>query len=166
MTRVALNFRTSRGRRFDPREYEAEVRAAFGRVKRDIKAEFDDVVSDWNHAPEFRAGFVELSADAVAVRVDATGPHRKIWQYVDKGTRPHIIRPRRGGKLRFATGYSARTQPGRAHTGSGTASGPVVYTNAVMHPGNAARGFTQDILARYQNEFFAEIREAIKDAGQ
>lgn len=49
-------------------------------------------------------------------------------KYVNDGTRPHIIRPRRAKALRFRVG------------------GRIVYASVVHHPGTKARPFLDDAL--------------------
>lgn len=49
-------------------------------------------------------------------------------KYVNDGTRPHIIRPRRARALRFRVG------------------GRIVYAAVVHHPGTRARPFLDDAL--------------------
>jgi hypothetical protein len=56
--------------------------------------------------------------------------------FVEHGTRPHIIRPRNGGFLRFpANGGSARL------TGSVRRGGSAVFAREVHHPGTRPHPF-------------------------
>lgn len=50
--------------------------------------------------------------------------------FLEQGTRPHIIRPRRARVLRFPAQGSARTLAGRARAGAS-----VVFARLVRHPG-------------------------------
>lgn len=163
MARVGLKWIAPRRNPFLVGPYIDEVAEAVVELGEDMKADFDDVVSDWTTRVTFRK-FVKVEAGGVSVRVGPAS-NAKIWHWVDKGTRPHMIRPKNPrGRLRFQTGYSARTQPGQAHAGSGTASGDVVHSAGVQHPGTAPRGFTVDIHERYKDELGIVVREAIRDA--
>lgn len=141
-----------------------EIREAFREeIKDEVVADFNDVTSDWQTDVTFDAR-VEVQGGNIVIGI---GPRRnaKIWRYVDEGTRAHAIRPRRAKRLRFQTGYSARTRPGRAHVGNGTASGDVVYSAGVWHPGTEAREFTKTIMDKWRKEIAQVVRDAIKEAG-
>lgn len=140
---------------------EREIKDSVREVGEEVKEDFEDVVSDWSTPVTFRLRTV-VEGDRVSVTVGPAS-NADIWRYVDEGTRPHLIVPRGGGRLAFRTGYSARTRPGRAHVGSGTASGEYVYARAVNHPGTEAREFTQTIMDKFRSEFKDAIDEAIRD---
>ena len=124
-----------------------------------IKPKFYDVVSDWDTDVKFvkttKLGYRELR---VEVR-----PHKNkaIFTYVDKGTRPHKIKPKKRrpksatkANLVFRTDYSARTAPiAQAHVGSGRATGDLVFAKEVNHPGSAARKFSATIHDEALPEF-------------
>lgn len=75
---------------------------------------------------------------------------------VERGTRPHIIRPRSRRVLRFATAGSA-TLSGRPRSGA-----PVVFAKFVRHPGTKPQPYmvpgAQEALA--QEGFKVEIIDA------
>lgn len=150
---------------FDAARYIDEVNEAVSELGEEMKGDFEDVVNDWQTQVTFRKT-IRVESGGVSVTV---GPaqNARIWHFVDKGTRPHIIRPKRAGyPLRFRTGYSARTAPGHAHVGSGTASGPWRSAHEVRHPGTEAREFTTTIYEKYQTELSRVIKQAIKDANR
>lgn len=55
--------------------------------------------------------------------------------FVERGTRPHEIRPRKRKALRFATGGSARL------SGSPRTGGQVRFAKRVQHPGTKAKPY-------------------------
>jgi hypothetical protein len=130
-------------------------------VKKHFVKEFDGVVSDWDHKPEFKARAF-IASDYIKVNVYPAGSHKKIWEYVSRGTRPHLIPKSGPGMLAFMLGYSARTKPrGKAHVGSGTASGPkVVGVMQVHHPGNEAREFEEVIAEENKAWYSREMNNA------
>lgn len=161
MTRIT-GTTTIRNKR-DYTAYGRDIREAFSEeIKGEVVADFNDVTSDWETDVTFDAR-VEVQGGNIVIGI---GPRRnaKIWIFVDQGTRAHIIRPRRAKRLRFQGGYSARTRPGRAHVGSGTASGDVIYSAGVWHPGTEAREFTATILDKWRPAIAQVIREAIREA--
>ena len=94
------------------------------------------------------------------------GTNSKIYEYVDKGTKPHIIRPKRAQFLRFQTGYRAKTTPGIIGSSSGGRSGDIVYSQGVRHPGTKARKFSEIINKKYERKFKDEMHAAMRRAAQ
>lgn len=155
------------------------MRDALKEHAEEVRAAFEDVVSDWSaeNRPEF---LVEVKVWASELRV-VVKPKRSrarrggkaqpadIFTYVDKGTEPHVIRPKPGNKsklLAFTWGgpgsYQAKTLPiAQAHVGSGkAANGSLTFAREVNHPGNDARLFSETI----QRETYPDFRRAIEAA--
>lgn len=63
--------------------------------------------------------------------------------YVEKGTRPHVIRPRNAKVLRFPSSGTSTTLAGRVRTGEARrlGSGAYVFASKVNHPGTKAQPF-------------------------
>ena len=146
----------------------------FAALKQEVMAEMDRsvkpalvhaherVVADWRHKPEFKARKV-VNQRGVAVDIYPAGEYKMIWVYVDQGTEPHLIRPKRARRLRFQTGYHPRTSAKPARYGAsdgGKATGPVVYASVVHHPGTKARNFTQTIA----DDMRVDIKRMIENA--
>lgn len=144
----------------------------------EVKASFEDVVSDWSaeNRPTFE---VKVSVWANELRVIVKPKRTRarrgkaqpadIFEYVDKGTGPHVIRPKPGNKsklLAFVWGgpgsYDAKTLPiAQAHVGSGKAAGgSLTFARQVNHPGTDARLFSETI----QRETYPDFRRAIEAA--
>lgn len=103
---------------------------------------------------------VRVGADKFSVRTD-----NKIFGYVDEGTRPHIIRPKRPrGILRFQTGYRAKTMPNVIGSREGGAFGPFATAKEIRHPGSAPRNFSRKIEAKWQERIAQRINEGVKRA--
>lgn len=142
-----------------------EVAKELRNVGRDLKAKFKDVVNDWTHKPDFEP-VTTIAPGLTSINIKVKGQHKKIWHYVDEGTRPHIIAPKKpGGRLIFQTGYSPRTTPvANAHVGTGQASGPWRRAEFVNHPGTEARRFTETIVDEFKPEFRRRIENAFRRA--
>lgn len=142
--------------------------AALELVKEALVESHRRVVADWEHQPDFAARkYVE--ADRLAVSVYPTGPSKSIWEYVDQGTRPHPITPKRARFLRFQWGgpgsYVAKTLPRPARTVSGggrVVGGVTVYAKRVEHPGSEGRGFTQQIAEDIEPDFLRVVENAFR----
>jgi len=88
-----------------------------------------------------------------------TTDERFIW--TDQGTRPHIIRSKRGRLLRFKVGgYQPKTRRRTLGSGRGKAGRSWRSAEVIHHPGTKAREFTREIQKRRRAPFFKAMREA------
>lgn len=139
-------------------EYFTEIKKAARKSILAAKKDFENTTKTWNHKPDFELTEDEGSHD---YRI-ATGTDDEIYGYVDAGTRPHIIRPKRSKYLRFQSGYKAKTKVGVINSYPGGPFGADVYTRTfVLHPGFQGRKFTATIAKRRQKTFEQEISQAI-----
>lgn len=135
---------------------EAAVKAAFQQGAKELLEDFAKTYQTWEHKPRPR---VRIGRTDVEVRIDDA-----IWGYVDKGTRPHVIRARRAAALAFASGYSAKTRPGSIIAGQGGPSGGAVFAQEVNHPGTKARGFSRRLRAKWKEKWPKLVQAAVKQA--
>ena len=84
-----------------------------------------------------------------------------IYGYVNDGTRPHIIVPRRARVLAFGTGGSPKTAPRVIGSQPGSRGGKMVFTRRVNHPGTEARAFDETIAKKWQREAPQVLQRAI-----
>jgi hypothetical protein len=110
-------------------------------IEREALRNYRRTVNTWRKKPQFDA-IAEYTESGFEILV---GTDDKIYAYVDRGTRPHVIRPRGPWPLRFKSGYSAKTTPRVLSSSPGGAEGPTVYAREVFHPGTQAREFTDEI---------------------
>lgn len=68
--------------------------------------------------------------------------------FVEDGTKPHIIRPRSGSALRFLGGGGRISQPG-PNQRIATRGGGVVFAKVVHHPGTPARPWFRPVVERF-----------------
>lgn len=129
-----------------------------------LKRDHEKVVSSWKHKVKF--GYVyDVSVDGISANVYAYGANAKIFFWVNDGTKPHIIRPKRSKYLKFRTNYKPKTARG-GFGGPGKAEGGWVSAKEVHHPGIRAREFTKQIVRRARPRFRrlteAAFRKAIR----
>ncbi len=127
---------------------------------REVKKQYKKTTQTWKRKPEFEI-LIGLTGKDASVLV---GTDDKIFRYVDEGTRPHIIRPVRAKRLRFKSGYRAKTRPGKIGSQSGGAFGDTVYAQMVRHPGSKARGFSPTIQKRRRKPFTRRMVKAMQTA--
>lgn len=121
-----------------------------------VQDRLEDSTSTWDHKPEFT---IKQTNDGVEISTDS-----KIFPMVDQGTPPHVIEPKSANVLAFQSGYAAKSQPRVAAASPGGASGPMVYTDHVDHPGTQGRHFTETIFREMQAILPDEIQEALAES--
>jgi hypothetical protein len=138
------------------RAVEAAVKAAYQQGAKELVEDFGKTYATWDHKPR---PVVRVSRAGVDVRIDD-----EIWGYVDKGTRPHVIRARRAAVLAFTSGYSAKTRPGSIIATSGGPTGDARFAKEVQHPGTKARGFTRRLRAKWKEKWPRLVSQAVAGA--
>jgi len=86
------------------------------------------------------------------------------YKWVDYGTKPHIIRPRRAKYLKFRVGFRAKTRVRVIGSRRGRRFGSWVSVSKVRHPGTKAREFTKEIQKRRRRPFYKAMFRAIEKA--
>ena len=132
------------------------LRSAAKAVEKDYKA----TTATWDHQPKFET-VIALGKTKAEFLV---GTDDEIYKFVDEGTKPHIIRPKKAKVLRFQGGYTAKTQPGIIGSSSGGASGNIYFAKAVNHPGTKARKFSEKINELHKKRFKERMHEAMRRA--
>lgn len=142
-----------------------ELEREMALIGQEMQRLHEKVVRSWTHRPRFVFS-QRIQPALITVEVKPYGEYAKIWVWVDRGTEAHEIKPKpsnKSGKLKFRTGYSARTAPvAKADVGSGTASGAWRSASVIQHPGTEAREFTQDIYKKIQPGMRRRIENAIR----
>lgn len=133
-------------------------------AKETIRPHFYDVVSDWKTEIKFKV-VAQVQPPLITASVVPYGKNEDIYRYVDEGTKPHKIRPKRkfvrnkAATLAFQWGgpgsYKPRTLPvARAHVGPGqVVGGALTFALEVDHPGTEARQFSVAIEKKVTPEF-------------
>lgn len=146
-----------------PKGFEAQMKALPGAVKKGmsqaaeaVRKDYEQTVQGWEHPAEFM--ITEQGDGSITVTTDD-----KVWRYVDKGTPPHVITPKRGKVLVFGVGGKPKTTPGRLRSGGGSKGSMVIIRPRVNHPGTAPRDFTALIMKRWRRGVQPFIRSAIEE---
>lgn len=141
---------------------EREIKDALTKLGKDVVKTFEGTTSTWNTKVKFDLK-VTVNNNEASIEVSTDN---EIYGYVNEGTKPHIIRPKRARRLAFQTGYRAKTRPKSITSGPGGASGPYAYANIVHHPGTKAREFTKYVTIRYVDILPMVIQDAINRAAK
>ena len=148
-------------------------RAMDTQVKPSLVRSHEEIVKEWDHRPGFAARKY-IEASRMRVVVFPTGEHKKIWYYVDRGTRPHKI-PAVSGKLMvFRAGgvYVPKTMAKPARTvesGGRVEGGTKVFATKrkeFTHPGSEGRNFSGTIARDLKPDFQRWIENAFRRAAR
>lgn len=138
-------------------EYAKAMQAAVLKSANLVQRDLQSTVATWSTKPKFSVTIEQSGGDyAVLATTDSD-----VYGYVDSGTRPHVIRPKRSRYLRFSSGYKVKTRPSIIGSQDGGSFGDDVFSRGVHHPGTKARQFTKVIATRRQKTTEQEISAAI-----
>lgn len=131
--------------------YQKRIRHILDIVSRQVERDFKDTVKTWDgEKPVF---YIRVTTVRGRLGITA-GTDNVIYGYVNYGTRPHIIRPKKSQVLSFQWGgpgsYQAKTKPGRIVSRPGGQVGSSVQFKQVNHPGFPGRHFDTLIAQRRQ----------------
>jgi hypothetical protein len=145
--------------------FREEIQAAAKEIEQAALKDFQKTTQTWKHKPDFDTDIKTVGTQSVTVQVTTDN---KVYGYVDAGTRPHIIKPKkRGNVLAFAGGkYRAKTKPRVIGSTSGGASGAKVFAKEVHHPGTDAREFTETIAKKWKPELQRVVKNALARAAR
>lgn len=115
---------------------------------------FEQTAATWNDKPNFVVSKTQRGRSIYT--------RHKVWNMLNKGTRPHPITPKRAKVLHFRAGSRAKTRPGMIRAGAGKAGGTPVFTKRVMHPGTEARAWDEPIAEKSQPELGRNMRKNLK----
>jgi hypothetical protein len=140
------------------RQYPEWVQEGINHTVQDIRADLERSVMTWNHPVDF-----DVSVTRQGKTITTTvGTDDEIFGYVDRGTKPHIITPKRPGyPLRFRSGYKAKTMPGRIWSRPGGAFGNMIRTMVVHHPGFPGRHILETATKKHEKSLLRYINLAI-----
>lgn len=159
---ATIKAKVIRPKKLNERAMRAALLTGLKEVAKDVDEDFAKTYSTWKRKPEFETE-VELNSRRGRFAVMTED---EIYRYVDEGTKPHIIRPKRASRLYFQAGYSAKTTPRVIGAKQGGASGPEVYAKAVQHPGTKAREFAKTLAKKYKRTFGKSMQKAMDKAAK
>lgn len=137
---------------------ERAVKNALKNTAKNVEVDFKTVTQTWNHKPAFDTTDISNS-NQIGVEVSTSD---EIFGYVEEGTKPHIITPKRG-KVLFIPGvnYRAKTRPRVIGSNKGGRDNTFVFTRLVQHPGTKAREFSDTIARKWEKELPDIVQRSI-----
>lgn len=137
-----------------------------GDLKRAVNAGLDDAVKEVEKDIEAHTSSWQTS---VVIEFDSSEGNRKvivptkIFRWVDHGTKPHVIVPKRKKALSFKAGGRRKTTPGSIASGSGSSGSNRVTVKQVMHPGSKGSKFSDTIKKKYDRELGKIVQGKISE---
>lgn len=144
---------------FDLDRFDSESAKALNDTIDMAERDFEKTVSTWKDKPSF----TKKKASASKLKAEVYTQHA-IYTYVVRGTKAHVITPKRAPVLRFQPGFTPKTFPRRISSSRGSRSGNFVAAKKVFHPGTEARDFDIVIAEQLQPVLVKEAVGAIKKA--
>lgn len=136
----------------------AALRKEIRKESRAVERELGYPSRRWKHRVDFKIDETNEGANI--------GTNDKIYTYVDQGTKPHIIKPKKAKVLVFNSKFKAKTKPDSLSSSAGRSEPPKVFAKIVKHPGIKARGFVKLVAVRSRRRFQTAINRAIFNATQ
>ena len=150
-------------RKFRDDVFRKEIFIIAKKTARDIKKDFEKTTKTWKTKVKFEM-IVAVGPRSIDVLV---ATDNEIYGYVDRGTKEHIIQPKKpGGVLAFKSQYKPKTIPNLIGSKAGGASGNTVFASWVLHPGTKARNFEEAILKKWTPIYKRRIEQAISRANK
>lgn len=135
------------------------IRGAQLEVARGMRTDLQKTTRTWKTKVIFVIKVTGVSEAVIEVYTD-----NQIYAYVTYGTKPHIIRPRRGKVLAFGKPFRAKTSVRWLGSRNGVKGTQTVYAREVHHPGTEARMFHEVIADKWQPVFTALLQRRIDNA--
>ena len=115
--------------------------------------QFEKTTRTWKH----RVKFVRYTSIGGFV----VGTNDEIYNFVNNGTKPHVINASRAPFLVFNRRFTPKTRVGVVGSRKGSRGGGWVRKKQVMHPGSEGRKFDETIAARLQPKLEKRIERGI-----
>ena len=162
---AAIQIKVIKPQRFKDAQFKREIEKAAKVAAKDMQKDFQLTTKTWKRKPKFE----QIISVAPNVEV-LVGTDDEIYGYVNDGTRPHLIFPKRAKALSFQWGgkgsYRPKTKPRFIGSVPGGPTGPRVARPYVQHPGTKAREFDQTIQKKWTPRFKRLMEQAMSRAAK
>lgn len=126
--------------------FEQVYKDALDATSKEVKRDLEATTATWEHKVKFTVRVTSRHGD-LGITVSTKD---EIYKFVNFGTKPHVIRPKKAKALLFQSGHKAKTRPKFIGSKPGGSFGDTVAAKEVQHPGTEARLFDVAIARRRQ----------------
>lgn len=146
--------------------FRRELQVVARQTGRDLLNRHRDVVKGWKLRPDFSLE-VTVQPTRIQILVTPRGRNKKIFRYVNEGTKAHLIQAKNGAYLKFQTGHSPKTKPiAKYNVGNGGRTGRWATVKQVKHPGTKPRDFTKTFVEEALPELRKQTEKAFRRAAR
>lgn len=138
-------FKEIKPKRFDDKAFARAIEQAAKRTANEIEADYRETTKGWKTKVAFKKILNVSGRGAVEIFV---GTDNKIYRYVDQGTEPHLILPKKKSILRWES------------------NGRPVFSSHAFHPGFKGYKHTQRIAKVWQPKFRQRMEEAMREGAK
>ena len=147
------------GKSFNIKGFNAALRKTLREEGQIDKRLLQQTTATWRGTkPRFKV-IERVTPEELSVSVIPSGKGAEKWNWLEEGTKAHIIRPRkRGGRLYFRTGFKPKTKIGKLKSGRGKSGTNLVVAKQVRHPGTEPRRWRQVIHRMRSKPLLRKLR--------
>lgn len=139
----------------NPQKMARAIKNGFDSEAKRVESDLAATVNTWNDPAEFTI----QSAGPYVRRITTT---HAVWVMLNKGTRPHIIRPKNAKVLTWmGNNYRAKTRVRQLKSLKGGNNNTIIYAKEVHHPGTEAREWDETAAEKSRRFFPATMQRAI-----
>ena len=152
-----------------PLDYKALLAAsekALLECGKSIMSDFGAATATWFDKPQFQieGPYLKQESGGPTLWIQVTPrTNVDIFKWVDRGTEPHMIFPRRAKFLSYQRDFTPKTQVYSMYSRPGGKSGPYIRRTAVTHPGIEPRLFTALTAANHQPWWNGRVAQLVLD---
>lgn len=135
------------------RDIKKETQAALKKQQKKLIRELKAATAAWKKPAQFDT---EETDEGVTI---VTNDNRVTW--VDEGTAPHIITPKRHRFLKFRPGDNVRQTIARRQNAQATQD-VAVFVKSIQHPGIKPRNFVERVMKKQEGDIVGALEDAIE----
>jgi len=162
---AAIQIKVIKPQRFKDAAFKKAIKDAAKAAGTEMEKDFQKTVATWSRKPKFEK-IVSIDPNVEVL----VGTDNEVYGYVNDGTRPHLIFPKRAKALSFRWGgkgsYKPKTRPRFIGSMPGGPTGPRVARPYVQHPGTKAREFDKTIEKKWRSAFKRRMEQAMSAAAK
>lgn len=145
--------------------FREDVGKALADVAAGMLKDYERTQSTWKHKAKFDTEIDTGigTGGKTEIKIETSDA---VYGYVDKGTRKHLIKPRRKKALLFNSKFKPKTGPMSLQAGPGASGPPVVGAKVVHHPGTKPRNFSKRIKQKWEPEYKRQMKNAMARAAR
>lgn len=131
--------------------------------------DFERTTNGWRMAKPTFTAVTQIQGNKIYTFVRLSGDKKaiEVWHYLDRGTKPHIIKPKNPkGRLVFNSQYQRGSVPGQLDTFRSSSGGEKIYAKEVHHPGTEAREWGETIAKNEQQTYARWMEGKMSEAAR